>query len=1002
MKISFGADFGIGRVSGLQMQTKTNAYTNPILQSDSVSFSGNKETKKVNVDYETAKFVANSLSTSTSGHRAVYGSKTFNPEVVELMTTGVGQYAKDMAEKEGKKPVVIIGGDTREATQKSLPLINDTLTKQGVDVLYIKDPVPTPLLAMMTKENDIDIAILLTASHNPWADGGYNLVTKEGAIAPPDVTGKIAENIVETAKKGYYTVNTADKGKTEEVYPYEMYKNNLEDSNLINWDKIRNSNISIYYDGLKGTGEYVFPRLLDDCGISFKSVKSGEKEGPNPTKENLFELREEIKNDGSQMKIGLANDGDADRFGIVDENGEFITPNDVILLVAHHLANNKGIKGNIVRSQATSSQLDLFAANNGLEVTQTPVGFKYIAEDIIKERKEGKDILVAGEESGGLTINGHIPEKDGIIALLIMLDMMAEENKPISQILKEVKENIGTEFRADSFNKKLDKEEDKAKIMQRMEDIYKGALEGRTKFGDFEIDVQKTEENAKLMEEYRKGGDGVKLYFTDGSNVLVRKSGTEPKVKAYIETYNKDPKKADENIVKLREELDKIFDLNSEISFTGKPEIKIKEGPGIYSNRGPKINPQNPDMIFYDTTIPEGVNFQDYAKDGKKAVEDITQRIGREGQFLNWINILPQKQLENLDSIYDMAQKAREGGFEELAILGIGGSRHTTEAMMKMLGKDDKIHFYSSVDPESFERFKNGLDLDKTKFLIVSKSGGTLETTTAYENVKKLLKEHTGREDVSDRLIAMTDASSEKSALRRAVDKGEIKMSGLVHDDVGGRFSIFDDATIFAMAYAGIRKEDIRQMLESSVEAQKEFLNPDINQNDALKLAAFNVDSKLRGNDKHYVEYFSDAFEGTTLWDKQLNNESLKSKISTETNIGPGYLHYNAEADLDNDNRSSFYTFVYPKTEDKTANAVIKGVTKAYSAQHPVAEIALEDLSFDSIARFIELKHFETLYTGNMLRRQYGGGITPKTEPLPEVIQPNVEKYKKEIKNYLN
>ncbi|MBQ4123988.1 hypothetical protein IJD44_09785 [bacterium] len=979
MKITFNPALNIGKTQAIK---NTGLYSFSSLSasspiSDSVSFSGNIEKNKVNVNLDTAKFVANSLSTSTSGHRAEYGSETFNPDVVELLTAGVGEYAKKVAVEKGKSPIVLIGGDTRKATRNSLPLIKDVLSKQGVDVAYIKDPVPTPLLALMAKENDIDIAILLTASHNPWEDGGYNLVTNDGAIAPPKVTKQIADNVVDIAAHGNYKTDKRNVGRVFETNPYGMYKEKIDSYNLINWDKIRNAGVSIYYDGLKGTGDNVFPQLLKDYDIPVSVIDSGKKEGPNPTAENLTELKAAIRDDSAALKIGLANDGDADRFGIVDENGDFITPNDVILLMAHHLANNKGLTGDIIRSQATTSQLDLFAQKNGLKVTQTPVGFKYIAEDIIEGReKEGKDILVAGEESGGLTINGHIPEKDGVIALLMMLDLVATEGKPISQILKEVKDDIGVEFRINSFSKKLNNEEDKNAIMQRMENVYKNALKGKTQFGDFEIDVPKTKACVAAMEEYRKGGDGVKLYFTDGSNVLVRKSGTEPKVKAYIETYSEDAAVTDSNVAKLRETLDKVFDLNApNVSFKGRPSVNIKETPAAL----------------------EKVNFNDYAVDGQKAVFDISSRVGEEGQFLNWIGILPQIQLKNLDNLYNMAQEARKGGFEDLAILGIGGSRHTTEAMMKMLGKDSHVHFYSAVDPESFRRFASELDLDKTKFMVVSKSGGTLETTTAYENAKKLVQEYTGSEDVSDRFIAMTDVSSAKSKLRQAVDRGEIKQSGLVHDDVGGRFSIFDDATIFTMAYAGVPKEDIRKMLIASLEAQKEFLNPDINENDALKLAAFNVDAKDNGRDKHYVEYFSDAFSGITLWDKQLNNESLKAKISTETNVGPGYLHYNAEADLDPENTTSFYTFVSPRTDDKTTNAVVKGVTTAYSAQHPVAEIVLDDLSPDSIARFIELKHFETLYTGNLLRRR-AGNVTPSDSALPEVLQPNVEKYKKEVK----
>lgn len=391
---------------------------------------------------------------------------------------------------------------------------------------------------------------------------------------------------------------------------------------------------------------------------------------------------------------------------------------------------------------------------------------------------------------------------------------------------------------------------------------------------------------------------------------------------------------------------------------------------------------------------------QNYSQSAKAAVQDISSRAGQAGQFLNWIGVLPQNQLNTLDALYALANEAKVGGYTELAILGIGGSRHTTEAMMKMLGCDSKVHFYSGIDPESFRRFANSLDLDKTKFLVVSKSGGTLETTVAYESAKKLMQEKLSTQDVSDRFVAMTDQSAEKSKLRQVVEKGDIKLSGFVHDDVGGRFSILDDATIFTMAFAGVSQADTKKMLEASLAAQKEFLNPELSENQALQLAAFNVDAKLNGKKTHFVEYFGDAFAGATLWEKQMKNESLKSAIATDTNVGPGYLHYNAESDLDPNNKESFYTFVYVQTEDKPTVALMSGAMSAYKAQHPVNEIILKDLSVESIARFIELKHFETLYTGHMLRQQ-SGDITPATQPMPEVIQPNVEIYKIEVKKNL-
>lgn len=397
------------------------------------------------------------------------------------------------------------------------------------------------------------------------------------------------------------------------------------------------------------------------------------------------------------------------------------------------------------------------------------------------------------------------------------------------------------------------------------------------------------------------------------------------------------------------------------------------------------------------TKFKNTVDFSKYQTLANEAIDDISSRAGKKGQFLNWIGCLQETQIQNLDTLYSLCQSAKSGGFTDLAILGIGGSRHTTESMVKMLGVDKNVHFFSSVDPTSFSRFADSLNLDKTIFLVVSKSGGTLETTTAYNSAKALMQKHLNKDDVSDRFYAMTDASSEKSALRRLVDKGELKGSGYVHDDVGGRFSILDDATLFTLFWVGYSKEDVKGLLNSSLEAQKNYMNKDINSNPAMQMAIFNVESKLNGKNKHFVEYFGDAFMGTTLWEKQLKNESLKARISTDTNVGPGYLHYNAEADLDVNNKDSFFTFVYAKTDDKTTNAVLSGVISAYSNMHPVSVIEMDNLDLVSIAHFIELKHFETLYTGNILRRKEND-ITPSTEAMAEVLQPNVEIYKKEVK----
>ncbi len=397
------------------------------------------------------------------------------------------------------------------------------------------------------------------------------------------------------------------------------------------------------------------------------------------------------------------------------------------------------------------------------------------------------------------------------------------------------------------------------------------------------------------------------------------------------------------------------------------------------------------------SNTPEKTNIIELAQN---AVNEIILRKNKSGQRLDWIGNLQKNQLENLDGIYEKAEKAKEGGFTDIAVLGIGGSRNPIEAMTKIFNKTAKVHFYSGIDNESFNRFASNLDLDKTKFLVISRSGGTLETNVAYEKAKKLLQNKLGKDDVSERFIAVTDKSEDKSKLRKKVNAGEFQLSLVTHDDVGGGFSIFDDATLFTLAYSGIKKNTLKNMLETSIKIQEKFLAPDVEKNEALKLAVSDVEAIEKGNKNHFVYYFGDEFEGLALWEKQLKNEALKSSVYTDTNIAPAVLHYNTDSDLDVKKDNSFYTFVFVKPETKEEKALIDGAFKAYKNAHHTTKIELEELSPEEIVKFIELKHFETLYAANILRQKAGVEVS-ENEMLPELNQANVNIYKKEVKNIL-
>jgi len=528
---------------------------------DTVSFKSKFSPVKLDVTLDKAKQIGKSLSTSTSGHRAEYLSENFTRDIVKLLSIGVARVASLNAADKRKEPYVIIGGDTRKATRESLPLIKDTLLKNDVNVFEVKEPVPTPLLALAARELNVDLGVLMTASHNPWADGGYNVLTNAGAIAPATVTSDIAEQMVDYVKFEPKIERTIPTAKTTQIDPFDMYVDELDRNGLINWDNIKKSGLVVYYDGLKGTGAYTVPRLLQEKGINYVNVISKGQEGPNPTDDNLSMLKDDVAKSKHGLKIGLANDGDADRFGVVDENGKFINANDVILLTGYHLAKNKGRTGAVILSQATSMQLDRLADIFGLKKFETPVGFKYIAEEIEELRRNGEDILVAGEESGGLTVNDHIPEKDGIMAISLMMDLVATEGKPISEILQDVKEKLGISYSINNFSKKYKENPEKMDlVMKRVEAMYEDAMNGFVDFGKTHtIDAAKTAEARQKMEAQRKGGDGYKFILTDGSTVLLRKSGTEPLVKCYIEAAGDNPKSAEENSSALARLMDKFM-----------------------------------------------------------------------------------------------------------------------------------------------------------------------------------------------------------------------------------------------------------------------------------------------------------------------------------------------------------------------------------------------------------------------------------------------------------
>lgn len=517
--------------------------TTPI---DSISFSN----KPKLLSSQDGEVYATKYRNSTAGYRGEF-KKDFNDDFVYTMTNSAGKFMID--HKNAKTPKTIVGGDTREATKKYAPQITKTLLNKGIDVYIPKlenvpdgeiSPVASPILALATRTFEIPLGVLLTASHNPWKDGGYNFLTREGMVAENKQVNEIADNFIDITKSGKESKGLPKKGQIITFDPLKLYSQYLRENNFIDYSKIKNANIDIFYEDFGGTGGYYFPQLLKENDIELKEKLSSQTVGPNPTAKNMENLSETVIKSKNPMRIGLATDGDSDRFGAVDENANFISANDFLLLVAYHLIRNKGMTtGTIIKNHSTSEKIDAlvdyFNKNQGtnLEVSATPVGFKYLGGEMMKLKDTPMEAILIGEESGGLTIKGHIPEKDGFLAISELLELMATENKPIGEILKEVNNLLGADYRSECINVSFPSEKEKTDVVNSFEQYATGE---KTSLFGYDIDVEKTIHHNDKIKTFKKGGDGHKIFFQNGSSLLVRKSGTEPLLRFFIDSTSND------------------------------------------------------------------------------------------------------------------------------------------------------------------------------------------------------------------------------------------------------------------------------------------------------------------------------------------------------------------------------------------------------------------------------------------------------------------------------
>lgn len=450
----------------------------------------------------------------TDGWRAIVG-EDFNSENVEVVTKAIAKYILD---KDGVQKPVIIGFDPRNKAQEFALQSAEILKNAGFRVFLSDEVVPTPVVAYNAKFEKAN-AMMFTASHNPPEYLGIKFIPEYAGPATTEITNAIVENIKNIDEISFVPKNIFEIEKKSFKEPYFKHV-----EKIIDFEKIKeyftrdDDDGEIIYDGLYSASIGYFDELLKRNDISLETIHMEHDVNfgggmPEPKAKFLHELIELIAERTSA--IGLSNDGDGDRFGIINEKAEYVTPNEIIALLLNHLIKNKGYKGKLVKTVGASQMLDIIAKKYHVDVIETPVGFKWVGAAMREH-----DVIIGGEESGGLSIKGHIPEKDGIIADLLVLEMIAYEDKPLWELQEELHQNAGCNF----INKRIDV---KLQDNQQLEILMKKYSELK-EISSFKIKDKDTK-------------DGVKYYLDDNKTwVLIRPSGTEPLLRIYFESDEKE------------------------------------------------------------------------------------------------------------------------------------------------------------------------------------------------------------------------------------------------------------------------------------------------------------------------------------------------------------------------------------------------------------------------------------------------------------------------------
>lgn len=438
----------------------------------------------------------------TDGWRAIIAQE-YTVANVERVSEGTAKWMQKR-----KMTKVVIGYDTRFGGKMFSEIAARVFGNFGIKVFLSPDFVSTPMVSLGVVETGSDLGVVITASHNPPSYNGYKLKSSYGGPTTPSDIEEVEALIPDTGLNSLPSLQEIkDGGLLDYIDLENMYLNHVR--NNFDLEKIKSSGLKLAYDAMYGAGQRVvktlFPEALHlhcDYNPSFMG------QAPEPIEKNLKELSSIIAN--NDYNLGLANDGDADRIGLFDEDGKFVDSHHILLLLLYYMYEYKKLTGKVVVTFSVTDKMKKLAELYGLECEVTKIGFKYIAEIMINE-----DVLVGGEESGGLAVKGHIPERDGVWIGLMVMEFIAVTGKSIKQLIQELYDKVGSfSFERDDHHLT---NEVKNRAMDRCKNNEVTSIGNRP--------VIKTENI-----------DGYKFFVADDEWIMVRASGTEPVVRIYAQT----------------------------------------------------------------------------------------------------------------------------------------------------------------------------------------------------------------------------------------------------------------------------------------------------------------------------------------------------------------------------------------------------------------------------------------------------------------------------------